>query len=98
MAITAVLRRQMDSDIQRLVEAPPERKTRCDDEPGGGWARTAYGIAAWHSGNRGWLLRRMALQCSDPAWRRALIAAGGEFAALSRIPDGVADDLAGVSV
>ena len=100
--ITAVLRRQMDADIKRLVEAPPNprnHKPREDDEASGGSsARMAQGVAAWHKGSRGWLLRRMAMQRSDPAWRCALTAAGGEFAALSRIPDGVADDLARLGV
>ena len=75
------------------------RKPRDNEEAGAGpSARMAQGVAAWHKGNRGWLLRRMALQRSDPAWRGALSAAGGKFAALARIPDGVADDLARLSV
>ncbi len=87
----------MDYDIKSLAGAPPEREVRGDDEPGA-WARSEQGMAAWPSRARGKLLWRMALQRSDPAWRRALVAAGGEFPGLARIPDGVADELAGVSV
>ena len=98
----AVLGRQMYADIKRLVEVSPYPRNpeshEADEAGGGSSARMAQGVAAWHKGDRGWLLRRMAMQRSDPAWRRVLTTAGGEFAALSRIPDGVADDLARLSV
>ena len=101
LADTVALHRHIDRDSERSAKTAPEREPRGDDESrnrrqrddeSSGWARSAQGLAAWHSRNRGWLQR------SGPAWRRVLMAAGGECEALSRIPDGVAADLAGVSV